>query len=345
MRVQVHTTASAFQELQAEWLQLLARMPFQSVFYTPLWQETWWRHFGAGHELYLLTIRSEDGVLQGLAPLMFSEAPTAVSRLEFIGDLDLCDYLDVLMAPARQREVGQALVSHLLAEMPEGTELYLTNLAAPSLTPAVLRDDLTLHGRHVEMATIETCPAMPLPSDWEAYLETLRGKDRHELRRKLRRAASAARLTYVVPDDAGQLAADLEIFFGLHRMSRQDAKQGFMTDQKAAFFRDMAYRLGQQGWLELSLLYADDVAVAGLCCFTYGATYAAYNSGFHPDYAHLSVGIVLFADRIRSAIERQFTSFDFLRGNEPYKYRFGAVDHPLSQFLARTACSVPEACP
>jgi CelD/BcsL family acetyltransferase involved in cellulose biosynthesis len=42
-------------------------------------------------------------------------------------------------------------------------------------------------------------------------------------------------------------------------------------------------------------------------------------------------GIVLFAERIRTAIARGFTAFDFMRGNESYKYRFGATDQPLYQ--------------
>jgi CelD/BcsL family acetyltransferase involved in cellulose biosynthesis len=136
----------------------------------------------------------------------------------------------------------------------------------------------------------------------------------------------------------------LEIFFALHRMSQQPDKQTFMTDAKADFFRDLAQRLGEAGWFELALLYADGVAIAGLCCFPYGDTYAAYNAGYHPDYAHLSAGIILFADRIHNAIDRRFTAFDFLRGNEPYKYRFGASDRPLSQLLASAACPVSGSC-
>jgi CelD/BcsL family acetyltransferase involved in cellulose biosynthesis len=344
MRVQVYTTASAFRELQTEWLGLLARVPFQSVFFTPQWQDVWWQHFGAGRQLYLLTVRSEDGVLQGLAPLMLSDATTTPPRVELVGDLDLCDYLDMLIAPAYQQEVGQACVTSLLAAVGEEVELCLSNLAPRSLTRTALRAALLAHGWHVEVATIETCPAVPLAADWEGYLEALRGKDRHELRRKLRRAMSAAQLECVVADTPAQLDDQLEQFFTLHRLSRQDAKQGFMTEQKAGFFRAMFQRLWAEGWGELTLLYADGVAVAGLCCFTYGTTYAAYNSGFHPDYAHLSVGIVLFADRIRSAIARRFTCFDFLRGNEPYKYRFGATDRPLYQLMARTPCAVSEAC-
>jgi CelD/BcsL family acetyltransferase involved in cellulose biosynthesis len=289
-------------------------------------------------------VRSDDGQLQGLAPLMSAPGTGAPSRLELIGDLELCDYLDVLIAPEQQREVGQALGQYLVSAMGEETELFLTNLAPCSPTPTALRDSLVEYGLAVEVDEIETCPAMPLPTEWDAYLATLRGKDRHEMRRKLRRAAEAATLTYEVTSDAATLDQDLETFFRLHRLSLQHAKRDFMTAQKAAFFRDMAYILWPQGWFELTFLRANGVVIAGLCCFTYGTTYAVYNAGYHPDYAHLSAGIVLFADRIRSAIARRFTCFDFLRGNEPYKYRFGATDRPLYRLQARIACPVPEAC-
>ena len=72
MRTEVLTSDSAFRTLQPEWLRLLGEMSFQSVFFTPQWQEAWWRHFGAGRQLSIITVRSEDGRLQGLAPLMRS---------------------------------------------------------------------------------------------------------------------------------------------------------------------------------------------------------------------------------------------------------------------------------
>jgi CelD/BcsL family acetyltransferase involved in cellulose biosynthesis len=344
MHVQVFTAAAAFRDLQAEWLQLLSQMPFQSLFFTPHWQENWWQHFGSDRQLHLLTVRADDGTLQGIAPLMLDHAGTIPPRLAFIGDLDLCDHFDLLIAPGHQQAVGQALVHYLVSELGEEAELWLTNLTRHSPVLTVLRDGLVEQGLHVEMDEIETCPAIALPADWEAYLALLRSKDRHEMRRKIRRAVSTARLAYMVTDDAAKLDDDLDTFFALHRMSREHAKRGFMTKEKTAFFRDMAHCLWSQGWLELAFLQADGVVVAGLCCFTYGTTYAAYNAGYHPDYGHLSAGIVLFADRIQSAIARGFTCFDFLRGNEPYKYRFGATDRPLYQLLARTACSVPGAC-
>ena len=340
MRVEVFTAASAFHDLRAEWRQVLSQLPFQSVFFTSQWQETWWRHFGATHQLHLLTVRSSDGTLQGIAPLMSSNGAETPPRLELIGDLELCDYLDVLMVPAQQQEVGRALVEYLVAYGGEELELCLQNLSRHSPTPVVLHDRLMHSGLAVEVEQIQTCPTVVLPTDWEAYLATLRSKDRHELRRKLRRAEAAARLEYRATSVAAQLDEDVDTFVALHRLSQQDDKRGFMTPEKEAFWRDLAHQLWPHGWLELAFLYADGTPIAALCCFAYGTTYAAYNSGYHPAYAELSAGIVLFAERIRQAMARGFTAFDFLRGDEPYKYRFGATDQPLYQLLARTACPV-----
>ena len=114
MHVEVFTADSAFHDLRAEWSQLLSQLPFQSVFFTPQWQETWWRHFGATRQLHLLTVRASDGTLQGLAPLMNSPGIDGAPRLELLGDLELCDYLDVLMVPTQQREVGHAVVEYLV---------------------------------------------------------------------------------------------------------------------------------------------------------------------------------------------------------------------------------------
>src|SRR5512145_1826830 len=109
MDIEVLTEAAAFRILQPEWLQLLSRLPFQSVFFTPQWQATWWRHFGAGRQLFLLTARSSDGTLQGLAPLMMRQSDGGPAYLELIGDLEWCDYLDILIAPSYRHDVGQAL--------------------------------------------------------------------------------------------------------------------------------------------------------------------------------------------------------------------------------------------
>src|SRR5215472_3397240 len=162
MRVEVFTAVSAFQDLRAEWCQLLSQLPFQSVFFTPQWQETWWRHFGATRHLHLLTVRSHDGALQGLAPLMSSNGAETPPRLELLGDLELCDYLDVLMVPAQQQAVGRAVVEYLVAYGGEELELCLPNLSQHSSTLVIFQDSLVHNGLTVEVEQIETCPTAVL---------------------------------------------------------------------------------------------------------------------------------------------------------------------------------------
>ena len=344
MYVETLKDASAFQTLRSEWLQLLSRMSFQSVFLTPQWQETWWRHFAADRQLHLITVRSEDGVLRGCAPLMMSPTMEASARLELVGDVEVCDYFDLLIDPAYEDQVATVLLPELLQPHGEDADLCLLNLSTASRTPALLRRNLEANGHTVTIDEIDTCPTIALPDNWDAYLALLRGKDRHELRRKIRRAETRVQVEYTVTQDTETLEDNLEIFFALHRMSQQDDKREFMTADKAAFFRDMAHQMWHAGWLDLTVLSADGVPIAALCSLPYGTTYAAYNAGYHPDYAHLSAGILLFANRIQAAIAQCFTAFDFLRGNEAYKYRFGASDQPLSKLHVRTACPVSGSC-
>src|SRR5262249_13231048 len=177
MRVEVCTAASAFQDLRAEWCQVLSQLPFQSIFFTPQWQETWWRHFGATRHLHLLTVRSSDGTLQGLAPLMSSNgagAPPPPARLR---DLGLFAAPGGVMVPAQQQEVGRAIVEYLVADGGEELDLCWQNLSQYSSTPTVFQDCLAQNGLTVEIEQIETCPTVVLPTDWETYLASLRSKD------------------------------------------------------------------------------------------------------------------------------------------------------------------------
>ena len=54
----------------------------------------------------------------------------------------------------------------------------------------------------------------------------------------------------------------------------------------------------------------------------------AYLGGFDPDFAHESPGVVLIGHAIAEAADEGAEQFDFLRGREDYKYRWGAEDSP-----------------
>jgi CelD/BcsL family acetyltransferase involved in cellulose biosynthesis len=116
----------------------------------------------------------------------------------------------------------------------------------------------------------------------------------------------------------------MDSFVALHRRSRA-GKARFMDDRMEAFFRDVAPRLAEAGWAALWLLWLGERPAAALFCLEYAGTVGLYNSGFDPEARALSPGVVLIARTIEDAIGRGFRRYDFLRGEEPYKYGFGAV--------------------
>jgi CelD/BcsL family acetyltransferase involved in cellulose biosynthesis len=158
-------------------------------------------------------------------------------------------------------------------------------------------------------------------------------KQRHELRRKLRRAESEADTRFIVVGTEHDLRAEMRRFVELHQKSTPE-KDEFMDPQMQGFFFDVASVLQAKGWLQLTFLEIDGHRAASLLNFDYGNSILVYNSGYDPaQFSYLSPGIVVTARCIEHAIALGRGKFDFLRGDEVYKYRFGAQDTKVHRLL------------
>ena len=307
---------------EARWNGLLDRAKLPSVFLTWQWQRTWAEAFAGQQPLRILSVTDDDGSLVGLLPLY--EVETA--RLRLLGGIDVSDYLDVIAVAGREEEVWQALLQHRMAQ-PVEWDLHAIRAASPtmSLVPALA----PACGLRVTTTVEERCPVLSLPETWDEYLAGLPGKDRHELRRKMRKlerelpgAVVRSHHTDLGWDDA------LSVFLTLHRLSKV-GKARFMDEQMERFFRDATKALASAGWARLWFLDHEGAAVAAFLCIEYAGTVGLYNSGFDPVHARLAPGIVLLAHMIMDAIDRRIPIFDFLRGEEPYKQGFGPVPEDL----------------
>lgn len=174
-----------------------------------------------------------------------------------------------------------------------------------------------------------------LPATWDEYLAGLSGKNRHELRRKMRRlerelpgAAVRSHATAAGWDEA------LGRFLRLHRRSKV-GKARFMDERMERFFRVALGALARAGWARLWFLDSAEAPVASFICTEYGGSVGLYNSGFDPAHARLAPGIVLLAHVIRDAIARGIPVFDFLRGEEAYKQDFGPTSEHLLNIRIR----------
>ncbi|MBI2867417.1 MAG: GNAT family N-acetyltransferase [Chloroflexi bacterium] len=309
-----------------DWTQLLAEAPQSSVFQTSAWLHTWWEQFGGGKQLAIVTV-THEGQLVGLAPLMRAEG-----RLLFVADPDICDYHDFLVRDGQHQTFFTALLTHLGGQGVRQVELAGLRDGSPTLEalPPIAHS----LGFSVERVVETVSPAAELPGDWDSYIQSLGKKDRHELRRKLRRLETTAPgYRFVALGDGRRVTnEDLSDFLSLLTGSREDKRQ-FLTPERERFFRSLSLELDRQGSLRLAFLEADGKRVATALCFAYNGVFSLYNSGYDHAYAHLSVGLLVKALCIKEAIAQGAHRFDFLRGAEPYKYDLGGKDVTVSKLL------------
>ena len=316
-------TLAGFEALdEGRWNALLAASAQPSVFMTWQWQNAWLRAFGGGRPLQVLAASDATESLVALLPL--HEAEAGLWRI--VGGVDVSDYLDLIAVAGREEEAWEALLQHRAADR---SAWHLRGIRAESPTAQRLPGLAPAHGLTAAVDLEERCPVLRLPESWDAYLATLSGKDRHELRRKMRKLE--AELPDVrarsVTGGAGWDEA-LSQFLRLHRLSRT-GKAKFMDETMERFFRDALGALAAAGWIRLWFLDSAEVPVASFICTEYGSSVGLYNSGFDPIHARLAPGIVLLGHVIRDSIERRVAVFDFLRGEESYKYAFGPAPTDL----------------
>jgi CelD/BcsL family acetyltransferase involved in cellulose biosynthesis len=313
-------TQESFESLDYYWRDSGNHLKWGSVFVLPVWLKAWWKVFGGGAELYLCTVK--DGVeVIGIAPLMVKNG-----SVSFIGSADVCDYSDFVVLPGREADFFNVLLDSLKGQGING--LNLETLRPDSTVMTHLGVVAREHGALVSSAEVAVSFEFELPATWEEYLGMLITKQRHELRRKLRRLAEEGRVNYHNIEDNQDAQEVIGTFFELFCESRQD-KAAFMTAKREKFFRLTAEVMAEAGLFRFGVLEFETRPVAMVMSFDFDDTIYLYNSGYRPDYSSLSVGIISKALCIKDSIKRGKKRFDFLKGEEQYKHHLGGKRVPL----------------
>jgi len=280
----------------------------------PPWLETWWREFGSDEELCLLAIREEEEIL-GLAPLFLKGA-----RAHFIGSPDLCDCSDFIVSPGREIDFFNLLLDELKEK---GTkDLELNSLRPDSTTLIHLPGLARERGWRCSCEPENTSLELDLPSSWEAYLEMLNQKQRHEVRRKLRRIEETGKPKFRVVENPEAFSGGMAIFLKMFRESRED-KAAFMSAHRESFFCSVVEAMARVNLIKFGILELSGIPIAAILFFDYNNVVYLYNSGYDLHYRSLSVGLVSKILCIKDSIERNKAKFDFLKGDEIYKHRLG----------------------
>lgn len=333
MQVTAYEDAAIFEDLRDEWNDLLRRAPIDCVFFTWEWHKTWWDAYQPG-ELLILVCR-EGSRLFGIAPLFVTEA-SACRTAQIIGCVDVTDYLDFIVDADHLQDVFSAFADYLASNRDALDVLDLCNIPHDSPTYKILPDLLRGRGFATVAEQQEVCPVIELPDEWADYLLMLDKKQRHEIRRKLRRIHGIdSDVDWYIVNGHHDLDAEIDQFIRLMAASDLEKKVFLRDDGNMRFFKNIVPLAQERGWLQMNFLTVGEERAAGYLNFVYGESVMVYNSGLnHQQFGQLSPGIVLLAYNIQYAIKHGYRKYDFLRGDEDYKYRMGGRDTAVMNIRA-----------
>jgi len=315
-------SSEALEAVGDDWDGLVRAMPRPSPFLLHGWLSEWWRHYGAGARLTLVTAR-RHGRLVGAAPIMVRRRGAArVAR--FLGGHESA-LADLLLAEGEDASTGQAIIEQLREEPFDYVDLF--GLPAGS---AFARAG----GERLPLVERVAAPVLLMPDGFEAaYDARTTSKKRNLHRRRLRQLGELGRVEFTVGRTRAELEPLLEQAFALHDLRRRGRPDGstFGTPRGKDFHRAAVRRLGDDGVLRLTLLRIDDRPVAFDYVFVVDDVLYLHGLGFDPALARFSPGLATTLETLRGASAEGITRVEFLGGNERYKLELSDRLEPLFQ--------------
>lgn len=341
LRVSRVSSSSDLRNIAPEWQYLFAMYGNGNVFLTWEWISHWWELFGQNAELQLLTVRNTANELVGIAPLMICMrrvVGTNLRSLRFMGSGQgvWADYCDVLCSQEMRDDVIDSILSYLRSHQRDWDVAELWNVLENSNIYHRISQvrDFWDGAYHIEPD--QCAPYISLSDSWEEYVAGLSSNLRSVMRKRSRRLKNTHKVRFVKLDEGINLDDALESFFTLHKARwKSRGKSGILDAHEHAqqFHKRIAFDFYRNGWLHIFLLEVDDRPVASLYGYRLGDTHLQYNSGYEEDWSRFGVLKQLFALTIEDAINSGLREFDFMKGDESYKFEWTRKSRSMYRLL------------
>jgi CelD/BcsL family acetyltransferase involved in cellulose biosynthesis len=328
------STEPALSALEPEWNLLLSASLSNTITLTFEWVSTWWRVFGEGRELSILTVR-DSGELIAVAPLLrrqtrrFGFLP--FTRLEFLAsgedqaDETCSDYLDFILKRGREPEAIREIAGYLDRHRNEWDEILLPDIPGSSPSLPLLDAACSAAGEKAEIVKRESAVYLPLPDSSDVFLQSLPSSLRWEIRRDLRRATQND-YKLLESTDSASFEKLFAILVHLHQLRWQSRGMPgvFSSEKFTRFHRLLASKVLDKEWIKLYVLLVGGEPVAALHLFTYNRTVFVYQGGMIEGRGLKHPGTILEFLAVENAIREKFTEWDFMK-TQPgsYKHRWG----------------------
>lgn len=343
IEVSVKTGAAeaVFSELKGEWQQVFVDVT-KSPFLSWEWMSAWYESFGRPRALLILTAR-QNGILVGILPMVREERYIFGKR---IGHLSMCgsgvggaDYLDVIARPTDKAKCVAAFIGYLARLDADVVEF--SALERSSETVEQIKHLCGSSGSSFSRVTEKfdaVCPQIDLSAGWDHVLG--RSKRKANFTRRLKALERESSFEFRTVTSVDQVGAAFERFLRLHEMRWENSGGSELSGHPRLieFHRRAVSKLAATALPRFDELWLDGECRASIYGLDNGKTFYYYNSGYDPAFARFSVGLALLGLSIRAACERGVTTYDFLRGDETYKFDWATRSNEMVTISLSNRC-------
>ncbi|MHB8873945.1 MAG: GNAT family N-acetyltransferase [Myxococcaceae bacterium] len=313
---------------QGPWRELVERSPTGDIFQTWEWLSSWLECFWAGRPIRFLFVH-DAGRLVGLAPLLDDPSGKVGCRgslplpvNEHVRRLDLVQDGD-------PRELLEALVRHL-GKSNARFRLVLKQGRLSSPTGAALQAAAQSFG--LAFTRVETLPSpiIRIDCDWPAFLATRSAHTRSELKRKSRKLERDFQPAWSIVSAPGECQRGMDDVMHIEERSwKEDAGTSFNAgDGLERFYRTVALRFAEAGWLKIYLLHLASQPVAHVFGAEFKQEYFAIKTSYDAAFRDASPGVVLIENALRDAFTRKLRAFDLLGEDSRWKRELANDSRP-----------------
>jgi len=325
-----------FRRLRSLWDEVLFKADHRYPFQSYEWCKAWWDAFGAGNQLRILVVF--DGPLcLGICPL-YLKSVGPFKQLAFLCP-DRSDYLDfIARGGVRDIVIGQVL-SYLASRADDWDLFVLNNICWSDKEREFFLAAAKKNGLEVASRAYTKSPYIHINMTWDEYLAATGKKKR--VRKKERRILRGGDIEVVhfkgsENDKCGPAENLFEEAKSIERRTWKyiEGNPRLQGDCKTEqFFQDVFKSFMKRGWLDLWFALVGGTPRAYAFSFVFDNKVFAYNSGYDNSFSRYRLGSLLLINRIRDAFENKLEEYDFLRGEEEYKFEWTNNTRRINEYV------------
>lgn len=350
MHLDVIHGLKALAALERNWRALYAADPDAQFFVSFDWLRAWFEYCESPRvRWFVLAAKpaAEATDYVALFPLQLrtemKEDGTFYNEIR-MGGAEFADYCGLICDPRHEAEAIAAFADYL--KRAHWTQLHLKNVYAsarrlrlfrkPFVQSRFVVSDVERYLKHQRL-DCSIYPYVALPGDFETYLnETVSANTRQKAKRFLKRLDQGKDIS-ITHADAKTVARDIDILMGFWK-SKWGAEKGEKLSGILQTNKVMLSSMHRAGLLFLPVLWQGEkpLGALGILIDREKKALRFLIAGRDETVTSPPPGFILHIYAIRWAIENGFCEYDFLQGNEPYKYMFGSKERRVAYVLIET---------